>query len=83
MTLVKSGAFRKRRKHWVWNWSLNPLWRRFLKRGITGVLLSVLLLLIVWQISGWAAALLIPYTIWSPIGTYTTWEMIRLNPTEG
>ncbi|AFY87912.1 MAG: hypothetical protein CLLPBCKN_004860 [Chroococcidiopsis cubana SAG 39.79] len=50
--------------------------------GFSGVLLSVLLLLAVLQISGWAAALLIPYTIWSPIGTFTTWEMIRLNPTE-
>jgi tryptophan-rich sensory protein len=24
--------------------------------------------------------LLVPYVIWSPIGTYTTWEMMQLNP---
>lgn len=48
--------------------------------GATGAILSVLLTLIVLQISGWAAALLLPYTIWSPVGSYTTWEMIRLNP---
>ena len=48
--------------------------------GATGAILSVLLTLMVLQISGWAAALLLPYLIWSPIGSYTTWEMIRLNP---
>ncbi len=48
--------------------------------GITGAILSVLLTLIVSQISGTAAVLLLPYVIWSPIGSYTTWEMIRLNP---
>lgn len=50
--------------------------------GATGTLLGLLLLLTVWPISGWAAALLLPYVIWSPIGTYTTWEMIRLNPAD-
>ncbi|MDP5339611.1 MAG: TspO protein, partial [Nodularia sp. (in: cyanobacteria)] len=24
--------------------------------------------------------LLVPYLLWSPIGTYTTWKMISLNP---
>ena len=48
--------------------------------GATGAILSVLLTLMVLQISGWAAALLLPYLIWSPIGSFTTWEMIRLNP---
>jgi tryptophan-rich sensory protein len=48
--------------------------------GVTGVLLSLLLTLTVLPISGWAAVLLLPYVIWSPIGSYTTWEMIRLNP---
>lgn len=48
--------------------------------GGTGAILSVLLTLAVLPISGWAALLLLPYVIWSPIGTYTTWDMIRLNP---
>ena len=48
--------------------------------GATGAILSVVLTLTVWQISDWAAVLLLPYVIWSPIGSYTTWEMIRLNP---
>ncbi len=48
--------------------------------GVTGVILSVLLTLFVLPISGWAAVLLLPYVLWSPVGSYTTWEMIRLNP---
>lgn len=50
--------------------------------GGTGAILGILLALTVLPISGWAAALLLPYVIWSPIGTYTTWEMIRLNPAD-
>ncbi|MBD2039685.1 TspO/MBR family protein [Microcoleus sp. FACHB-672] len=48
--------------------------------GGSGVILGVVLALIVWPISGWAAGLLLPYLLWSPVGTYTTWEMIQLNP---
>jgi tryptophan-rich sensory protein len=48
--------------------------------GTSGLILSILLTLAVWKISGWAAILLLPYVVWSPIGSYTTWEMIRLNP---
>lgn len=48
--------------------------------GGTGAILGVVLTLAVWPISGWAALLLLPYVLWSPIGTYTTWEMIHLNP---
>ncbi|MBD2101916.1 TspO/MBR family protein [Leptolyngbya sp. FACHB-261] len=48
--------------------------------GAIGVVLGVVLTLSVWPLSGWAALLLLPYVLWSPIGTYTTWEMIRLNP---
>lgn len=48
--------------------------------GGTGVILGGLLTLAVWPISGWAALLLLPYLLWSPIGTYTTWEMIQINP---
>jgi benzodiazapine receptor len=50
--------------------------------GATGALLGALLALSVWPISGWAALLLLPYVLWSPIGTYTTWEMTRLNPAD-
>lgn len=50
--------------------------------GGIGAVLGFLLALTVLPISGWAAALLLPYVIWSPIGTYTTWEMIRLNPAD-
>jgi translocator protein len=48
--------------------------------GLAGFGLGVLLTLVVWQISGWAALLLLPYLIWSPIGSYTTWAIARLNP---
>lgn len=48
--------------------------------GGIGAILGVLLALAVLPISGWAALLLLPYIIWSPIGTYTTWEMMHLNP---
>ncbi|KAM3100784.1 TspO/MBR family protein [Phormidesmis sp. 146-12] len=48
--------------------------------GGLGFLLGIPLTLLVWQVSGWAALLLVPYLLWSPIGTYTTWEMSKLNP---
>ncbi|MFB2922049.1 TspO/MBR family protein [Aerosakkonema funiforme] len=48
--------------------------------GAIGSILGVILAITVWTVSGWAALLLLPYAIWSPIGTYTTWEMIHLNP---
>jgi tryptophan-rich sensory protein len=48
--------------------------------GWLGVILGVLLTLVVWPISGQAALLLLPYLIWSPIGSYTTRRMIDLNP---
>jgi tryptophan-rich sensory protein len=50
--------------------------------GGTGAVLGILLALTVLPISGWAAVLLLPYIIWSPVGTYTTWEMIKLNPAD-
>lgn len=50
--------------------------------GGIGTILGILLALTVLPISGWAAALLLPYVIWSPIGTYTTWEIMRLNPAD-
>jgi len=48
--------------------------------GGAGAILSIVLALLVYPISVWASVLLLPYIIWSPIGTYTTWVMIRLNP---
>ena len=48
--------------------------------GGVGFVLGLILTVIVWQISGWAALLLLPYLLWSPIGSYTTWVMSRLNP---
>ncbi|MBE9178044.1 TspO/MBR family protein [Oculatella sp. LEGE 06141] len=48
--------------------------------GGAGFVLGVALTLLVLPISGWAALLLLPYIIWSPIGTYTTRRMIDLNP---
>ena len=50
--------------------------------GGTGAILGALLTLTVLPLSGWAALLLLPYVIWSPIGTYTTWEMMHLNPAD-
>lgn len=47
--------------------------------GGIGFLLSLLLALLVGKISTTAEFLLLPYILWSPIGTYTTWEMMRLN----
>jgi benzodiazapine receptor len=62
------------------------LWTRSLTVGTAiggiGVILGILLFLAVLPISGWAALLLVPYLIWSPIGTITTWEMIHLNPSD-
>ncbi|MEB3274331.1 MAG: TspO/MBR family protein [Prochlorothrix sp.] len=34
----------------------------------------------VWPQSPLAGALLLPYLLWSPIGTFVTWQMIWLNP---
>jgi len=63
------------------------LWFRSLKVGTVlgglGVLLGFLLILAVFQISETAALLLVPYLLWSPIGTYTTGRMIELNPNAG
>jgi len=42
----------------------------------------VMLALSVLQVSQPAALLLLPYILWSPIGTYTTWAMMHLNPAD-
>ncbi|WP_277881773.1 TspO/MBR family protein [Phormidium sp. FACHB-77] len=63
------------------------LWFRSLKVGTVlgglGVVLGVLLMLRVFPISELAALLLLPYVLWSPVGTYTTGQMIDLNPSAG
>ena len=48
--------------------------------GAMGLISAVLLTLAILPISTMAALLLVPYLIWTPIGTYTTSQMIELNP---
>lgn len=50
--------------------------------GATCVVCSWLLGVRIWGISQAAFGLLLPYILWSPIGTYTTWEMLKLNPAD-
>lgn len=50
--------------------------------GAAGFGLGLLLTGLVWPVSGTAALLLVPYLLWSPIGTYTTWAMGQLNPND-
>jgi translocator protein len=48
--------------------------------GLVGFVMGIVLTFAVWQISGWGAILLLPYLLWSPIGSYATWAIARLNP---
>lgn len=41
--------------------------------------MGVALTILVWQLSAKAALLLVPYLLWSPVGTFVTWRMQRLN----
>lgn len=50
--------------------------------GGVGFAIGVILTLLVANRSAGAAWLLVPFLIWSPIGTYTTWAMLKLNPRE-
>jgi benzodiazapine receptor len=47
--------------------------------GFAGWLWGVALAVIVLPLSGRAALLLLPYLLWSPVGTFVTWRMERLN----
>ncbi len=47
--------------------------------GLAGWLWGVALTLVVAGSSQSAALLLIPYLLWSPVGTLVTWQMQRLN----
>ncbi len=48
--------------------------------GLVGFGLGLALTLAVWTVTQGSALLLVPYLIWSPIGSYTTWAIARLNP---
>ncbi len=48
--------------------------------GGAGFLLGVILAMLVFPVSNTAGLLLLPYLLWSPIGTYATWAMAQLNP---
>ena len=50
--------------------------------GAIGFILGIVLTGQVWQVSSIAGWLLMPYLLWSPVGTYVTWVMARLNPPE-
>ena len=47
--------------------------------GLAGWLWGVALTVMVAPVSQQAALLLIPYLLWSPVGTLVTWQMQRLN----
>ena len=47
--------------------------------GAIGFLWGLILAYQVWQLSNAAGLFLLPYLLWSPIGTYVTWVMARLN----
>lgn len=50
--------------------------------GGTGFFLGLMLAILVLPISTTAFWLLVPYLLWSPIGTFVTWQMMQLNPGE-
>jgi translocator protein len=58
-------------------------WFRSLRVGTiiggVGWILGVILAILIYPISTTALLLLIPYLLWSPIGTYVTWVMEGLN----
>ncbi len=48
--------------------------------GGTGFFLGAILAVIIAPISSTAFWLLVPYLLWSPVGTFVTWQMMQLNP---
>jgi translocator protein len=48
--------------------------------GATGFVVALGLAIAVSSVSTTAAWLLVPYLLWSPIGTFVTWQMMTLNP---
>jgi tryptophan-rich sensory protein len=47
--------------------------------GFAGWVWGVALTAVVASLSGRAALLLVPYLLWSPVGTFVTWRMQQLN----
>jgi translocator protein len=47
--------------------------------GFAGWVWGMALTLAVASVSSLAAALLLPYLLWSPVGTWVTWQMRQLN----
>ena len=47
--------------------------------GFAGWVWGVALAAVVASLSGRAALLLVPYLLWSPVGTFVTWRMQQLN----
>jgi len=47
--------------------------------GGTGFVLGLILAALVSSISLWATLLLVPYLLWSPVGTLATWQMEKIN----
>ncbi len=50
--------------------------------GGTGFFLGAILAVMVFPISNVAFWLLLPYLLWSPVGTFVTWQMMQLNPAD-
>lgn len=50
--------------------------------GGTGFFLGAILAVIVISKSTTAFWLLVPYLLWSPVGTFVTWQMMQLNPVD-
>jgi tryptophan-rich sensory protein len=50
--------------------------------GATGFFIGLILAVFVYPVSKGAVGLLIPFLLWSPVGTYVTWVMMGLNPRE-
>ncbi|MEL6441023.1 MAG: TspO/MBR family protein [Cyanobacteria bacterium J06621_8] len=48
--------------------------------GGTGFFLGIILAVRVLPLSSTAFWLLVPYLLWSPVGTLVTWQMMELNP---
>ncbi len=51
--------------------------------GAAGFFIALALSIPVSTVAQPAFLLLLPYLLWSPIGTFVTWQMIKLNPDAG
>jgi benzodiazapine receptor len=50
--------------------------------GAAGFIFGLLLAWLVARVDIMALVLLLPYLLWSPVGTFITWQMMQLNPAE-